>query len=243
MIDVWVLERLFREAWPARDEHESDGWLARLTGGGTRRPNSINPVGARAGSVLEALDRFDHLYRQADLRRIVRLPDFCKEADRELAAAGFVIEATTRTIAADLTEQRNANHPELELASRPSRGWIEAFVGPNGDPETEALLERLSISAIFASVKRGDEFAAFGYVGIDHGIAVIESIRTAPDFRRQGLGRVCVSGLMKAASDAGAKTACLQVEVTNVSGLALYADLGFDHHLYDYHYRVPASRV
>jgi ribosomal protein S18 acetylase RimI-like enzyme len=240
LIDVWILERIFREAWPAHEEHESGGWLARLTGGGTRRPNAINPVSREAGGVIEALEKFGDLYRHAGLRQIVRLPDFCKEADHELAAAGYLIEATTRTIAADLNKHRVAHDPELELASRPSRGWVEAFVGPQGDPVTEALLERLSIPAIFASVKRGGEFAAIGYVAIDQDIAVIESIRTVPAFRRQGLGRVCVSALMTAASEAGARSACLQVEATNIAGLALYANLGFDRHLYDYHYRVPA---
>lgn len=240
MTDFWALERLFRDAWPALQEHEADGWLARLTGGDTRRPNSINPLGPGAGSAVTALETFRQHYDQARLRCIARIPDFCSAADAELAAIGMRIEGTTRTIAARLASSTMPHEHEIVLTSRPSPEWIAARVGPSGDPATEALLERLAIPAVFAAVRLEGVVAAIGYVAIDQGFGVIESIRTVPAFQRRGLGTVCVGALMAAAAEAGAHTACLQVDAANVAGLALYVGLGFDRHLYDYHYRVPA---
>lgn|GEM_PF-5107784 len=240
MIDFWTLEQVCRDAWPALDEIAADGWLARLTGGDTRRPNSINPLGPDAGDVMAALDRFRDDYQRAGLRQIVRIPDFCAEADAALAAAGMVIEATTRTMAAALGGRTLPDDPGLVIEARPSPQWIAARVGPSGDPANEALLARLSIPAIFAAVRRERELAAIGYVAIDEGIAVVESIRTMPGFQRRGLGTICVGALLAAAEQAGAQAACLQVDAANQAGLALYAGLGFDRHLYDYHYRVPA---
>lgn len=222
------------------DEHEADGWLARLTGGDTRRPNAINPLGPDSGDVLKAVEAFGGLYKRAGLRQIVRVPDFCVEADRSLAAAGYAIEGTTRTIAANLSHHSRREEAGVELTSGPTPEWIAARVGSQGDPATEALLARLAIPAIFATVKRHGEVAAIGYVVLDEGFCIVESIRTAPAFQRQGLGTICVGALMAAAAQAGAKTACLQVDAANVAGLALYAGLGFDRHLYGYHYRVPA---
>lgn len=238
MIDLWTLERIFREAWPALAEHEADGWLARLTGGDTRRPNAINPLGPHSGDVLAATETFRKHYADAGLRRIVRLPDFCPEADAALANAGWASEGTTRTIACALAGAVMPDHPGLELASAPSRDWIAARVGPGGDPATEALLARLELPAIFASVRHQGVVGAIGYAVIDQGVAVIESIRTHTAFRRQGLGKTCVGALLAASERAGASTACLQVDAANDAGLALYAGLGFDRHLYDYHYRV-----
>lgn len=238
-MDVWALERIFRDAWPALEEHEADGWLARITGGDTRRPNAINPLRHDAGDVLTAVAGFSDLYQRAGLRPIVRIPDFCRDADAALAGAGMAIEGTTRTIAADLDGYRMPEGAGLELTERPTPNWLAARVGPGGDPATEALLARLTIPAIFAAVKRDGAVAAIGYIVVDQDLAVVESIRTAPAFQRQGLGTLCVGALMAAAAQAGAKTACLQVDAANVAGLALYAGLGFDRHLYDYHYRVP----
>lgn len=240
MTDFWTLERIFRNAWPALDEIEHDGWLARLTGGDTRRPNAINPLSPQAGDALAALKHFRPLYDQAGLRPIVRVPDFCSEADRPLAGIGLVSEGRTRTIAAALAGRTMPDDPGLRITAAPSRAWITARVGADGDPATEALLARLRLPAAFVTVERDGSVAALGYVVFDEGYAIVESIRTMPAFQRQGLGTLCMDALLAAALAAGAHTACLQVDSANVAGRALYAGLGFDRHLYDYHYRVPA---
>lgn len=174
------------------------------------------------------------------LRPIVRIPDFCGEADAKLEAAGMVSEGRTRTIATALSGRTLPSDHGLSLEAAPSRDWIAARVGPEGDPPTEALLARLTLPAAFATVRRDDKVAALGYVAFDSGFAIVESIRTMPTHQRQGLGMICMTALLAAAQQAGAHTACLQVDAANTAGLALYAKLGFDQHLYDYHYRVPA---
>jgi ribosomal protein S18 acetylase RimI-like enzyme len=238
LIDRWTLERMFRDAWPALKEFEADGWLARLTGGDTRRPNSINPLGQDAGDVLAAVARFRPAYAEAGLRMIVRLPDFCPKADAALAAVGMAIEGTTRTIATSLSGRHIPDDPSLVIVTELSPEWLAARVGPHGDPATEALLARLKIPAIFVTVKRDGVVAAIGYAVLSDGLAVIESIRTMPNFQRRGLGTICMKALIGASAQAGATMACLQVDAANTAGLALYAGLGFDRHLYDYHYRV-----
>jgi ribosomal protein S18 acetylase RimI-like enzyme len=239
LTDLWLLERIFRDAWPALEEHEADGWLARLTGGDTRRPNAINPLGPDAGDIRAALETFRGAYASAGLRQIVRVPDFCPDADATLETLGMKIEGATRTIAAALVDRTLPDHPGVTLEPHPTADWIAARVGPGGDPDTEALLARLEVPALFATVRVAGVVGAIGYAAIDEGFAVIESIRTLPAFQRRGLGSVCVGALMTGAARAGAQTAALQVDAANTAGLALYAGLGFDRHLYDYHYRVP----
>lgn len=238
MTDLWALERLFRDAWPALEEREHDGWLTRLTGGDTRRPNAVNPLHAGAGDVIAALDVFRRAYAEAGLRQMVRVPDFCKEADARLEAAGLRIEGTTRTISRPITAGPAAD-PAVELTASPNADWLAARTGPLGDPATEALLSRIALPAVFGIVREAGEVAAIGYVVVAEGYGVIESIRTMPAFQRRGLGNRCVAALIAAAGDCGAHTAALQVDAANTAGLALYRGLGFDQHLYDYHYRVP----
>jgi ribosomal protein S18 acetylase RimI-like enzyme len=239
--DFWARERLFRDAWPALEEIEADGWVARLTGGDTRRVNSINPLGPEHGDVRDALKRFAPAYAKAGLRMIVRVPDFCASADAALATGGLAVEGTTRTISASLADRFAPDDPDLEIRSVVSSDWLAARVGPHGDPATAALLAKIKVPALFVTVKRQEEVAAIGFAALgDDGIAVIESIRTLPKFLRRGLGRLCMEALLGASARAGAKTACLQVDAANSAGLALYAGLGFDRHLYDYHYRVSA---
>ncbi|MCR2835107.1 GNAT family N-acetyltransferase [Parerythrobacter lacustris] len=231
---------MFRDAWPALQEIEADGWVARLTGGDTRRVNSINPLGPEHGDVRDALKQFAPAYAKADLRMIVRVPDFCARADADLATAGLAVEGTTRTLSASLAGRTIPEGPNFEISSELSPDWLAARVGPHGDPATAALLAKITVPALFVTVKRQEDVAAIGFAALGDGIAVIESIRTLPKFQRRGLGRLCMEALLGASARAGAKTACLQVDAANSAGLALYTGLGFDRHLYDYHYRVPA---
>ncbi len=100
---------------------------------------------------------------------------------------------------------------------------------------------RLSIPTAFIALREGGASASLAYGAVHAGLLCVEAVVTRESLRGRGLGRRMLSSLFAWARGEGAEAACLQVQADNVSGLALYAAVGFRTNLYNYHYRRAPS--
>lgn len=77
-----------------------------------------------------------------------------------------------------------------------------------------------------ARIEVGGELAARGQAAVCAADVVFDRIETLPTFRRQGLGRLVMTGLTGWAAETGATTGLL---MASVSGRRLYESLGWSH--------------
>jgi GNAT superfamily N-acetyltransferase len=234
--------RAFR-AWPALETRAEQGWIQRLSGGYTKRANSINALDATAALTPELKASLERPYRARRLPPIWRLTPLAPAAsDRLLAEAGY------RRIDESLVQRapldgRYAPDPEVRIAPFPSDDWLAGFaalspVPPQHREAMARMLRSIVPPAAFAQVKEREQTIAFalGVVEDDH--VGLFDVLVAPQARRRGLARRLTQSIGAWGRDHGAAFAYLQVVATNVAAMPLYAELGFET-VYSYAYRVP----
>jgi ribosomal protein S18 acetylase RimI-like enzyme len=236
-------ERSFN-AWPARQTILLNGWLFRLSGGYTKRANSVNAAqpGASFDGVRSAAEAF---YGRHGLPAVFRLSPLAPpEADRELALAGYALFDPTQVARASLAGA--APHPSVRIDTAPSPAWLEGIaaaqgVGPPQDRLHHAMVRAIALPAAFATLHEAGEAIGFGLAVLERGAVGCYDIVVSPGRRRRGHGRALTQALMHWGREAGATSAYLQVREQNEAARRLYAELGFED-LYRYHYRVPGDR-
>lgn len=234
---LWRMEGACRAAWPALEEDVVDGWLLRLSGGGTRRVNSLNPMPGRSLDAARVLDAAEARFAAAGQPALIRVADFARELDVELDRRGYGCEGRTRTLLAPL-DGISAPSPDIALLPKPDARWLAARerLGSHNNV-FRRMLAILEEPAAFAAAMTAGEVVAIAYGAIRDGVMVVESVATDPAFRGRGYARRMISALMAWAHRNGAAHSCLQVQADNAPALALYRRLGYERELYDYRYR------
>jgi N-acetylglutamate synthase len=242
------VEEACLNAWPAMQEVHYDGWLLRLADGKTRRTNSVNILRNGQRPLAEKIAFCEQFYRQQRATPYFRILSTSDDGlDAQLDAQGYVAEDVTDTLYMDF-----AKHPPtlpgsgVELQETiPSDEWISARLEISGtDTEGRAKLEKvlqlLALPAAFAACRGpSGSIDAVAKGAIHDGIVCINLVATRPSSRRQGLSVACLQSLFHWARQRGVTGSCLQVLATNAPAIQLYRKLGFEAHLYSYHYRFP----
>lgn len=112
---------------------------------------------------------------------------------------------------------------DLEAVERVSHACFEH----DGErPEFEDELERPYARCLLAHDASGE---CIGYALGWHLGDVLDviSVGVLPRARKQGVGAALMRALMREASEAEAKSLCLDVRASNAAAIALYAKLGF----------------
>lgn len=228
-----------------------DGWLVRTSPGKAQRSRCINAVAAGRLPVVAKLAECEALYRQLGLPLLVRITPFTLPADLDatLAERGYARHDDTRVMV--LPELRRGDLAEPALPSGASR-WEELgrdrfaeLVGAMRGSSIEAQrahANRLSASPVpyrgFALFNDRGEALACGQFALEGDLVGLYDIATARAHQRQGLGEwLCKRLLALAVSDAGSRSAYLQVGADNAGARRMYARIGFQD-AYSYHYRL-----
>ncbi len=235
-------------AWPALKEILHDGWLVRLSGGESRRTNSVSVIGPPRSPLEGKLAFCERIYLAHQLPLSFRVRSFDAPAlERRLAQEGFAAHDETLTLFKDLGSQApGEKSPDFCLEAKASRHWLHAhqqFTG-RSDAQTDLRLRQLeliSLPCAFASVMRSGKIASLAIAVVHDRMMVLQWVATDPAHRQQGHSRATLLGLFAWGAAQGARGACLQVLASNAPALALYRSLGFDRELYRYHYRVRAA--
>lgn len=243
MTDLTRVAALEASGWaalPALHEERVGDWLLRVSGGDTKRVNSVNPIapGARVEAAIEAAER---RYAAQGLPSRFRLtPLAAQDADAVLADASYQAIDHSMTMVARLVPR--AGDPAVTLTSRADPAWLGRAEPLSGRSPTAAAVQARLLAALpgpiaLALLDEGDGPVAAGYASIGEGRAQLSDIVVAPHARGRGLGRRLVAGLLGWAQAQGCREAMLQVLAGNHVARGLYGSLGFVD-AYSYHYRV-----
>ncbi len=232
-------------AWPALKGIFHDGWIIRLSGGESRRTNSVWVIAPPRAPLARNLAFCERIYQSHQLPLIFRVRSLDAPLfERHLAREGFAPQDETLTLFLDLSAcVQGQSSPSFAIAAKASREWIcthQRFTG-RSDAHTQLHLRRfelISLPTAFASVKQDGRIVSLAYGVVHDRIMSLQWVATDPAYRQQGLSRGTLLGLFSWGIAQGASGACLQVQANNAPALALYRRLGFARELYRYHYRV-----
>jgi ribosomal protein S18 acetylase RimI-like enzyme len=219
--------------------------VLRLSGGYTRRANSVQPLYAGTRPLPEkiaAAEAFYHAHGQATVFKLT--PASQPEGlDAALDARGFRLDAPTSVQALDLSKIAAPAAADTVAAFETlTDEWLAAFcalsqVAGRHVPTMRQMLAGLVPAHAFFAVGDGDATRACGLAVLEAGHVGLFDIVTQAAYRRQGHARRLIQTILAWAVARGAHNAYLQVMVNNAPALALYAGLGFEE-VYRYWYRV-----
>ena len=240
------VEEACLNAWPALQEVHYDGWLLRLADGKTRRTNSVNVLRNGHRPLAEKIAFCEQFYRQQKATPYFRILSTSDDGlDAQLVEQGYIAEDVTDTLYMDFTKHPpTLSGADVELQETiPSAEWISARLeisgtGNDGRAKLEKVLQLLALPAAFAACRGpSGSIDAVAKGAIHDGIVCNNRVATRPSARRQGLSAACLQSLFHWARERGATGSCLQVLAANAPAIQLYRKLGFEAHLYSYHYR------
>ncbi len=236
------IEERAMNAWPALQTQVYEGCILRFANGYTKRANSANPLYLRTAQYAPLVDYCEAAYRRAGLPVVFKMLDAPRyaELDRLLASRGYERGDETLVMLLDLEAHRAPRDPAAIVEPSFSEEWLQLFlrindVGANA-AAAQAMLANLLNETIAIRLRSGGRDIACGYGAMegDH-VGLFDIVVEAPQ-RGKGFGRALVQSLLAAARERGARTAYLQVMLSNPAALRLYAGLGFEES-YRYWYR------
>jgi ribosomal protein S18 acetylase RimI-like enzyme len=232
---VVVLNDLMRAGWPALEEVDVDGWVARFSAGVTNRANSVLPV-ATPADLDKALARVEALYAGRGLPAVFQLAD--SELDRVLAARGYELISPTSTQTARIGD---VSRPDgIAITETPDQEWLDLWwaVDGRGDANTLAVAVKILTGgpALYATLRDDRGAAAIGRLALVGEWGGVYCMAVRPDVRRRGLGSSVMRGLLAAGQERGCANVWLHVLAGNTGAKALYAGFGFTE-VGTYHYR------
>jgi len=234
-------QRAFR-AWPALDSYSAYGWIQRLSGGYTKRANSINALLPNPNLTVEMKNELEVPYRERGLPVVWRLSPLAPpSSDALLAAAGYRLIDRSLVQRAPL-DGRYRRDPEVRVDSAPSPAWLAGFaelspVVPQHRETMARMLTSIAAPVGFARVEDDGRPVAFALGVVDSGHVGLFDVLVSPAARRRGLARRITQTIGAWGREHGAQYIYLQVVATNDAALPLYAALGFET-VYSYAYRV-----
>ena len=234
--------------WPPARVVDVDGWRVGLSGGLTRRANSVLPLGTPQ-DVTATLDRVEDLYAQEGQPPIVRV---CRASPRGLddllALRGYAVMSRTDVLVRDLdgveparpTVRTAAGPVRVAVADRPDDAWLAVWSGSKARLHaTGAAAEADDTSLRLARTVLGGAPAVYltaadptGLVGVVRAAfaedwVAVSCLVVVPGARRHGLGRYLTLRALDEAAQRGARRVFLQVEAENTAAGSLYVRLGF----------------
>lgn len=244
----WQVEEACALAWPAEQVEKHQGYEFRQTSSTpSRRINSVNPTSQSKPCTAALVADAERFYAGYNQSVIFRVPAIAEGLAGELTKFGFEIEsAHTKTLLAPTLTSFEWQH-DVQLTTHPDDKWLQfalerAHFPPDHRVKFRQALLNIGYPILFAHIEEDQELAAIAYAVVVEDIAIIESVETAPQFRRQGRAARLLSSLLAKCRRLGANKSALQVMSENVGALALYKKLGFSAELYDYHYRTKPSQ-
>ncbi|WP_235516136.1 N-acetyltransferase [Acidovorax sp. Root219] len=240
---IRALEERAFNAWPARQSVLHGGWVFRLSGGFTKRANSVNALASNA-SFSGVRAAAEALYIRHGLPPVFRISPLAPAAaDQELAKAGYTYFDPSLVMATAGLDAAQA-HACVKIETTPTAAWLDGFAAANGVAAQNhavhhSMVHAIALPCAFATLHDGaGRTMGFGLAVLERGAIGLYDIVVDPALRGQGHGSGLVRALLQWGRDVGAGSAYLQVRAVNGVAQRLYAGLGFGE-VYQYHYRIP----
>lgn len=238
--DVLQMEQAAAAAWPAQRVVDVDSWKVRLSGGGSRRANSVLPLAFGGRDVGDAIDRVEELYRAQKVRCYFQVSSIARpnDLDARLAARGYTYEEPCLLMAKRLTP--TPMPAEVEGAAEPSADWLSIYtelLEPVRKAAAPTVLEVMPSPKQFLMLTRnGVPMTSALAVRSGPGVALVECVATSTAGRRKGGAQIIMDAVESWSEANGAQFCALQVVENNHAARALYERRGYVE-AGRYHYR------
>jgi GNAT superfamily N-acetyltransferase len=195
-----------------------------------------------------AVARATDFYSAHGQEPLFRVPTIAAEMEPILHRSGYGVEGETLVLFNAFADDRAWDIAGVAVMREPNQEWLAARVAMSSDSDADEqayrrMIDRIECPRAFGAAKADDRIAAVAYATIWRNQVVLESVGTDSGYRNRGLARKTIAALLAWAKEHGAQSACLQVERANRPARNLYASLGFNRELYQYHYRRQQVRL
>lgn len=238
--EVLAMEQAAAAAWPASRMVTVDGWKVRLSGGGSRRANSVLPLVFDGGDIDRAIDSVEAHYRDVGTRSYFQVSSISRptDLDARLAARGYTYEEPCLLMAKRLAPM--AMPDGIDCAAEPSAAWLSVY--------TELLepVRKTAAPGVLAVVPKPRQFFLLSREGVPltsalavrsgPGVALVECVATASAGRRMGGAQLIMDAVESWSRANGAVFCALQVVEGNTAARTLYEKRGYVE-AGRYHYR------
>lgn len=234
------LQRFAVHGWVA--ERESLGaWVLRSAGGFTARANSC----LTAGDPGMPFDEATHaVVRHADRHAIAPMVQAVDGSPEQQAFRdrGWVdTHAPTAIMTARLIDAVGANpqhRPQVTVTEELTDLWLDSYLLTRPTEVDTAIVRRMLTGIgpqAYAIISENDQPVAIGKAHVVGDWTGFAALWTAPGARGQGNMSMITDALGAWAASRGARSAYVQVELSNEIALAVYAHRSFtEHHTYGY---------
>jgi len=227
------IETAALNAWSAPRQLLYDGWLLRMTGGNSKRVNSVNVYKRSTLPLVDKIKKCEHLYAQHGLPIIFRTPEpfTSPELRQALMNGGYHEFDTTFVLGREIGVGEDLAD-EVSVRILPTNDWLQVRSWVTGTPVVRLVyyarvLEVIVPEKVLMGLFVGDEPAACGMGVLEGNLLGYFSIYTHQSIRRQGYGSVVMGALSRCGKEKGATYGYLQVEGDNPMALRMYEKLGF----------------
>lgn len=248
--------------WRPREVRDVGGWRVGISGGFTRRANSVVAL-AEPDDVLASIDEVERVYAGEGRPPIFRVcaQSMPEDLDDMLRGRGYRDVAHTLVMVRESLEPLaapgadDAAHGSVGardggfsdrvfyvVADSPDEEWLSGWLAVKTPHPVDHELAAAVLSGARAVYMRAqDRTAAAATVGViraalEEDWVGLSCLMVQPDARRRGIGRALTVEALRVAVGRGARHAFLQVQESNESAIALYGQLGFTP-AERYHYR------
>jgi N-acetylglutamate synthase len=238
--EVLAMERAAARAWPALRIEHVGGWQVRLSGGGSRRANSVLPLAEPLTSFDESMAAVEQHYRAQNTRSYVQVSSISLPADLDarLAARGYTYEEPCLLMAKRL--EPRAMPDGVEVTAEPTADWLSVYAEPLDAARraaAPAVLAQVPATRAFLLVRQnGAPLSVALAVVAPDGVALVECVATQSAARRSGGAQRIMDALEAWSAANGATVAALQVVAGNKPAVTLYQRRGYVE-AGRYHYR------
>ncbi len=226
------VERAAVRGWPALTALPVDGWLCRLTSGGSIRANSVAALdysGTDLDASIAAVERF---YEASRSPVVFTISEVSTPAglDAALERRGYRRSGDHVTMGKAVPIPPAQLPPGVTISDHPDADWLPVYLsGLSADRRGIAprILEGLP-PGHFISARRDGRVAASGLTIPDGRLASVQCMATLPEARRRGAAGDVLTAIEHVASQAGAKSLYLQTDRENTAAIELYRRQGFE---------------
>lgn len=231
-----ALTSLTDGTWPAKSQHELEGWVLREGAGGGSR---VSAATATKSAQLGAFHVIEKAMLALDQTPIFMIRKGEDALDLLLENAGYQIKDPVTFYAAPVEHVATDRPPAVSCFEvwPPLATQAEIWDAGGIDTPRLAIMERALGPKTTVLGRIHDTPAGTAFAAIHDGVAMLHAIETAHAFRRQGVARNMIRALAFWALERGAHTTALLVTRANIGANALYASMGFAP-VGGYHYRI-----
>jgi len=227
---IETMENINMQSWLPAQSEQYAGWHLRLSGGYSRRANSVyTHTYDQSVALDDAIDHCETVFAEQNIRITFRLTHATKPADLalQLEKRGYRQEVTSIVKSAKLENISVATHPEFSFSTHFEKTWLDDYmqfnqVDPSLYESHKGIISRMP-HCYYGRI--GD--AALGLMVRVGNWVAFHDVVVKREKRGKGYGKALMQSLLHHAKKAGATQTVLSVEDGNLPAIGLYDGIGY----------------